>query len=258
MRDRLKDAAYWESAVIKNEKDLDHFGKSLAAKVEQNDPKAGTGAWALFMSLFKIVLLDYSVGKPMAEVAAKARELLGHVFPDYLAAHPPGDPLCITRPAIDRINRFFALLVLCRPSHDEAAAFGRSYDLWDYRQAPVSGQRDRICEAMLEYLGLGAGRAPATGVNWPEAYLPLWQAIDPATPDTKRVGHLVRFLEGWYPVMAAEMAAQTETHSQKNPNYVGYWCLEAAAAVVICGIDDSTFRDHPHYPADFADWARGA
>jgi len=38
--------------------------------------------------------------------------------------------------------------------------------------------------------------------------------------------------------------------------YVGYWCIEAAAAAVTWDIDDTASRDHPHYPEDWADWAR--
>lgn len=256
MRDKLKGSAYWEAAAAKNERDLKFFTENLKTKVAGGDPKAGTAAWAYFNSLFKITLLDYSMGKPVDEIATKARDLLCRIFPDYLAEHPPGDPLTITRPNIDRINRFFSLLVLSRPSRKEAASFVKTYDLWGYPEEPAWKHRDRICEAMVDYLGLGQDREPATGVNWPEAYLPLWQAIDPETPEGDRTGHMTRFLDGWYDEMASEMAAQAETHKQKNPNYVGYWCLEAAAGVVMRNIDDSSFRDHPHYPADFADWAR--
>jgi hypothetical protein len=41
-----------------------------------------------------------------------------------------------------------------------------------------------------------------------------------------------------------------------NYSFIGHWSLEAAATVVIAKIDDSAFRDHPHFPSDFADAAR--
>ncbi|RAP40139.1 hypothetical protein BYZ73_16495 [Rhodovulum viride] len=67
-----------------------------------------------------------------------------------------------------------------------------------------------------------------------------------------------RFLKGWYDEMATELAAQTTRAEDlgENSTYVGYWCLEAAAASVAFGIDNTDLRGHPHYPAEWADWAR--
>ena len=256
MRDRLKDKAYWKEAIVEFNEDLLDVQESLETKLRKADPRASIAAGSYFRTLFRNVLADYSVGKPMEEIAANARKLLCEVLPDYLAKHAPGDPLSISRPGIAWINRYFSLLVLSNPSLEEAGAFVKTFDLWDYREAPVSGKRDLICEAMIDYLGLGEGREPGTGVNWPEAYQPLWETIAPETPEEERAARLSSFLEGWYDVMAPEAAAQTGTHKQKDPTYVGYWCLEAAAAAVMRDIHDSSFRDHPHYPADFADWVR--
>ena len=40
----------------------------------------------------------------------------------------------------------------------------------------------------------------------------------------------------------------------ETPTYDGYWCYEAAAVVIVCGIDDESFRDHEFYPADLMSW----
>lgn len=37
---------------------------------------------------------------------------------------------------------------------------------------------------------------------------------------------------------------------------LGYWCFEAVGVVLARGLDDTAWRDHPHYPADLADWSR--
>ena len=38
--------------------------------------------------------------------------------------------------------------------------------------------------------------------------------------------------------------------------HFGYWCLEAALVTVLWNVDDSSYRDHPHYPSDLVDWYR--
>jgi len=37
-----------------------------------------------------------------------------------------------------------------------------------------------------------------------------------------------------------------------SDGYFGYWCFEAALAVRLFGIDDSSFADHSYYPKDLA------
>jgi hypothetical protein len=39
-----------------------------------------------------------------------------------------------------------------------------------------------------------------------------------------------------------------------TPTYDGYWCYEAAAVVIVCGIDDESFRDHEYYPGELMSW----
>jgi hypothetical protein len=56
--------------------------------------------------------------------------------------------------------------------------------------------------------------------------------------------------------MEAEGAAQSGRLQKGNLRYVGHWCLEAAAAVAILGLDDASLRAHPHYPGDLVDFWR--
>ena len=256
MRDRLKDAGYWKEAIAANETMAGYLENSLNQKQAAGDPKAAISANSLLMARFQRCLIDYSVGAPIDGISGKARALLCDWYHDYMKANPPGTPLAVERPSYDRTNRFFSILVLSGTPRDEAARFVEVYDMWDYQGPPVPGHRDRICEAMASYLFPDRAGREATGVNWPEAYGDLWTALAPDTAKADRARHLNDFLEKWYDVMSPQMAAQTGTDKQKNPNYVGYWCLEAAAASVMAGIDDSGFHDHRFYPADCADWAR--
>ena len=40
----------------------------------------------------------------------------------------------------------------------------------------------------------------------------------------------------------------------ETPTYDGYWCYEAAAVVIVCDIDDESFKDHEFYPSELMSW----
>jgi hypothetical protein len=63
-----------------------------------------------------------------------------------------------------------------------------------------------------------------------------------------------KFLEGWYK-RNKNLAAWYDTHHDDDSGYVGYWCFEAALVVPLFGIDDTSFRDHEHYPGDLVHFA---
>lgn len=258
MRDHLKPADYWQEAQTANATMRSYLLASLEKKTATLDPKAAISANSLLMARFEKCLLDYSSGQPLAGIANEAIALLCEWYPDYMETNPPGSPMAIQRPAYNRINRFFSLLILCNPPTAKAERFVDAYEMWDFTTPPAPGHIDRICEAMASYLVPERTSQEADGVNWADAYGELWLAIAPETSAASRVEHLTSFLDEWYDKMASEMAAQTGTHKQKDPNYVGYWCLEAAAASVMVDIDDTSFRDHAYYPAEWADWARSA
>jgi hypothetical protein len=204
------------------------------------------------------VLTDYSIGKDIDFIAANVCELLGVTYPKYLNDFPPGDPAeGALRPPHSEMLRYFSALILSNPTTEQATNFVSSYDVWDYQGPPVPIERDVICEAFVTYLTGEQNRLGGTGVNWPEAYAPLYDAIAVDTPVSDRAAHIEKFLNGWYKNMATDLAAQTDRHNDKICTHVGYWCLEAAAAVIYAKIDDTSFRDHVHYPKDWVDWAKG-
>ncbi|MGB3465892.1 MAG: PoNe immunity protein domain-containing protein [Cyclobacteriaceae bacterium] len=65
------------------------------------------------------------------------------------------------------------------------------------------------------------------------------------------------FLENeWYQNHRKMEAGWVDSHKSKHNTYYGYWCFEAAAVTCIKGLDDSSYRDHPYYPKDLADYYR--
>ncbi|RQT12607.1 PoNe immunity protein domain-containing protein [Burkholderia contaminans] len=72
------------------------------------------------------------------------------------------------------------------------------------------------------------------------------------------VDDITQYLGAWYPGMAAAVWHDGHLEAQKGGKgtYVGYWAIEAAAVAYLLELDDSSFRDHPLYPKDLADFAR--
>jgi hypothetical protein len=58
-----------------------------------------------------------------------------------------------------------------------------------------------------------------------------------------------RFLWWWSALEAVE-------NESVYAKYFGYWAWEVAGVVAAAGIDDASFRDHPHYPRDLVDHYR--
>ena len=113
-----------------------------------------------------------------------------------------------------------------------------------------------------------ASRSPdrkiGTELCFPKPFARLLAAID--APPTKQAKLLKAFLEHWYRELG-----QMPKHArvpQQIPHttlgwynfakynlmggaYFGQWCLEAAAAAKVFGLDDSLCLGHRHYPGDF-------
>lgn len=257
MRDLRKPAEYWQDVL-----------KTKAAYIEEDRTDSEDQSLSVekrhrfgelyIKGAFEFCLARYSAGESLTEISRLGSELIGDTYPTYVEKFPPKMPAlnCATRPSYSQMHRKFALLVLSNASRDQSNRFVRAYDRWDYQGLPVPGHRDSIFEAYARRLTGDDRRAAATGVNWPEAYQALSSAIH--VHGKERAEALGEFVQRWYRVMASEVTANTELLGPNvTPNqYVGYWCIEAAAASVLFDIDDSTVRDHEHYPTDWADWAR--
>lgn len=190
----------------------------------------------------------YSSGAEMQEVAAAARKLLLEAYPQFISVCRE-DPAKAKRDYgggwADRY-RYLSLAILIDLSLDDSAIFIDALDFWP--------ERDKGWELMIAGLGY-KDRPKAKELRWPQAYESLYLAMDLETEDYARQGYIKNFLKTWLPEMRRGTAGGYES-PDKTKNYHGIWCFEAAAATVMMDIDDTSFRDHEHYPKDFADWAR--
>lgn len=87
-------------------------------------------------------------------------------------------------------------------------------------------------------------------------YARLLKAID--APKEQQAALLRDFVEHWYTELARKgkdalwwyTYGDPEKHPLDKGSYFGRWCIEAAAAVKVFGLDDSLCLGHEHYPGD--------
>jgi hypothetical protein len=75
--------------------------------------------------------------------------------------------------------------------------------------------------------------------------------------DEESIADIARYLDKWYPAM--EGATWHDGHlnmTESGGSYIGYWAIEAAAAVYLLKLDDKSLRDHLLYPKDLVSFAR--
>lgn len=71
------------------------------------------------------------------------------------------------------------------------------------------------------------------------------------------ISDLEKYLKIWYTAMKKAFWHDSHLDMREDGGaYFGYWAVEAAAAVYLLDLDDSSFRDHIVYPKDLVDYAR--
>ncbi|MNF24134.1 hypothetical protein D3C84_47220 [compost metagenome] len=78
-------------------------------------------------------------------------------------------------------------------------------------------------------------------------------AVIEAEPD-RRPMLMKKYLNGWYAIHKRYSSFFDLDKITEDSGYCGYWSFESALVVKLWNIDDSSFRDHPHYPVDLVHW----
>jgi len=248
-RNNTETVEYWIDRVARLEVRIQ---KNVAWRddVEDRFDRRVMAGSVTFHETFNLTSALYSSGAPMPEVVAAAQRLLLDAYPRFVA-------LCREAPDYARgaygggwdfRTRYLAMAVLCRLPPAQNLPLVEAIDFWP--------ERDAVWERFIAALGHGAGRPGVTSLVWPQAYAPLLEAMDPEGTELTRLAALRLFLNGWLKQMRVSTNPFYSNEKNKNNTYVGHWCFEAAAAALAFGIDDTILRDHEHYPADWADWAR--
>jgi hypothetical protein len=115
---------------------------------------------------------------------------------------------------------------------------------------------DELFELMLAKLGRNS--FPAEGLIHDDPYQSLLDCIN-AEP-ARRPALMALFLQRWFE--GQKECDWWGSHINRRgeailkTGFVGYWAFEAALVTYLWGIDDSSYRDLPHYPKDLLDYAR--
>lgn len=89
-----------------------------------------------------------------------------------------------------------------------------------------------------------------------KTYRPLLQILQAsaASNKTEAQQHLETYLKNWYKGMKG--CYWYDRHKGKFATHFGYWSFEAGMVTLLCGLDDSSYRDMLYYPKDLVDYAR--
>lgn len=115
---------------------------------------------------------------------------------------------------------------------------------------------DELFEALLAKLGRKS--FPAEGLIHEDPYQYLLDCIKAEPAD--RPALMTQFLKRWF--KGQKECDWWGSHIPRkgttvlDTGFFGYWAFEAALVTYLWDIDDTSYRDLPHYPKDLVDYAR--
>lgn len=127
-----------------------------------------------------------------------------------------------------------------------ALVFGVDDALWKRLLTCVGNEgQDALFEALVDRRS--PGRKQASALAYPAIFQPLFHAI--TASGESRNAFVKNYLEAWY--KALKPTYWLDSHKgPKGGSFFGYWAVEVAGVVKAFEMDDTAFRDMPHYPGD--------
>jgi hypothetical protein len=261
IRDPLCSKDYWDkwvkSADIHIQKTLENL--KIPAVNREYEPQHIAN---LSQDNYEQIIRRYSRGDPIEGLAV--------YFEPMLDAWEKSEQLgaSVWTPEIKHIRHTWAVNFDCYHGHFWKIALALLLDIpeeqWQRQVALVGNEGEDI---LLDRLI--ASRSPhrkiGTSLCFPKPYARLLSAIE--APPEKQAKLLKEFVDHWFKEMG--QFSKNTREPQLNPYkktywynfalpayldggaYFGQWCLEAAAAAKVFGLDDSLCLGHRHYPGDF-------
>ena len=124
-----------------------------------------------------------------------------------------------------------------------------------YTHNTESPQDDKLVCSLFSKLGCDEFVTPADWLMHDKPYEYLYLALQAAAERKDEAQkHLTAYLKDWYKGM--KDCYWYNRHKGKFATHFGYWSFESGLVSVLCGLDDSAFRDMLYYPKDLVDYAR--
>jgi hypothetical protein len=198
-------------------------------------------------TLYETMLASYSAGDEMNEVQRRFNAFLEYLPTLQAAREGIEDFVKGGYRSYNYTMSLLSLAVLFRLRDGDLTTV-----LGEVAFFPIS---DSLTETILARITGQEQGANANPLMFPNQFSDLLDAYE--WNDMASQSALKRYMETWY--SKNKDAYWHDRHKKKTvTGYFGYWSLETAAAAVLLALDDASFRDHPYYPKDWADWARRA
>jgi hypothetical protein len=223
------------------------FLENRLNKEEHREDAWALSNWRIGNNKFDLLVLDYSEGRSIDEIAKDFPELL--IWNEKCSLpHSIYQTEPFHLAETDSYDYFLSLLSLAKLlRHDKQIA--RYAALLDVKKEDNRG-RDELFETLLQRLGLPS---VPTKKRLPfKAHWILLEAIQSVPENRPKL--MKEFLKKWYASMRG--CAWYGMHIKNPACFEGYWCFEAGLVTYLWQIDDSDYRDMPFYPKDLVDWAR--
>ena len=225
-----KSGAYWDTVINRSNQMV------LKARhiIRENEYKSSEHRHQvlthILVELKDCALATYSCGRPEQEIK--------DLVEDYLLAlryYFKDKEIKIEWIGSDEVYQILSLSYLLEVESEQVAI------LQEFTQH--FGYTDPIWGALFKATGLDL-KMSAEEPIWPKAYGSLCEAL--TAPKDQKPALVADFLKHWYKRMAG--TGWHDSHKSEFDAYFGYWAFAAPAVVRLCGIDDSSFRDHENYP----------
>ena len=240
----------WLLPIIRAE--IEHWSHNVPPTGNGKDAREAMGAWYVASETFRQFLLQYTAGADLNQLRNDLDEVVTSLE-TYTVAKRKAEKSDLYPPfmfgEIEEYESAVQLIGLCHLLH-RRDLLPRLAAMLD----PSYRARDTLYEDLLAY---GMDGRVDVDVWFHESYRDL---INSMYSDTDELGIslVTSYLDNWYSAMGA--ASWHDSHLKANTKdggaYVGYWAIEAAAAVFLIELDDASFKHNIVYPDDLVVFAR--
>jgi len=242
-REPLLSLAYFDAAIQRQERIVTETEEDLC--LPEDEILLDVAYLVLFQARYKLLLLEYSRGKPIARIGERLLSTLEALEGCRNHPEPQAGDFFFTGQQ-DEYMQALTLVSLALLLHVETPVFQRLV-----AAIGASGQ-DYILEWLI------ARRLPqrpaTTRLLFPNTYARLRDAIQ--APRDIQSTVLQAFMSAWYESLDT-VWYNIHAHRQDSAGFTGYWCWEAAAVAYGLSADDAPLRPMRYYPTDLADYAFG-
>ena len=250
MRDSIKENGYFEIYSIKINEIIEQ-SKSRLLNREVPEDNILTVRKNIFWNSLKILISNYSAGIDFAKLQTnfdRSLDLMQNGWDNTVVKFKSGKkPKYLDQYWFDENNHMIWMLSIGILLGVEKSKMKIIEDLIDKGNVV-----NFIYEYLLNQFSPNRNKSNPRKLTYPP-YKYLIAIIE--EQDVKKATQMMKqYVTKWY--TRSKKCYWYDTHNNQHNTYFGYWCFEAAAVTCIKGLDDSSYRDHPYYPKDLADYYR--